>query len=295
MTKNKREINIKGTIVNFFSEKDEDFICLTDMAKFKTYDSGIVISNWLTTKYTVQFMGAWEQLYNPNFNLMEYHKIKNEVGTNGYIISSSMWISKTNAIGIRSSAGRYGGTFAHKDIAFEFATWLSPEFKLYLIKEFQRLKNEENERLSLGWNVKRILTKINYRIHTDAIRDYIIPERISKIQENNIYANEADVLNVALFGMTAKEWKGKNKNKDGNVRDYADVVQLVCLANLESMNAMLIKREVEQKERLQILNETAIDQMKSLFGNKGIKRLEEKTGDILSPFGINRSTRKSAK
>lgn len=180
MAKNKKAINIKGIAVNIFSEKDSDFICLTDMAKFKSYDSGIVISNWLTTKYTVQFMGAWEQLYNPKFNLMEYHKIRNEAGTNGFIVSSSMWINKTNAIGIRSSAGRYGGTFAHKDIAFEFATWLSPEFKLYLIKEFQRLKTEENQRLSLGWDTKRMLTKINYRIHTDAIKTCLIPARISQ-------------------------------------------------------------------------------------------------------------------
>ena len=274
MSKNKREINIKGTIVTFFSEKDDDFICLTDMAKFKTYDSGIVISNWLTTKYTVQFMGAWEQLHNPKFNLMEYHKIKNEVGTNGFIVSSSMWINKTNAIGIRSSAGRYGGTYAHKDIAFEFGTWLSPEFKLYLIKEFQRLKIEENERLALGWDTKRMLTKINYRIHTDAIKDYIIPKRISKFQENNIYANEADVLNMALFGMTAKDWRDKNPKLAGNIRDYADVTQLVCLANLENLNAEYIRAGFPQKERLIKLNESAISQMKSLAGNPSLKKLK---------------------
>jgi len=276
MAKNKKVINIKGTVVGFFSEKNNDFICLTDMAKFKAYDSGIVISNWLTTKYTVQFMGAWEQLHNPNFNLMEYHKIKNEVGTNGFIISSSMWIKKTNAIGIRSSAGRYGGTFAHKDIAFEFATWLSPEFKLYLIKEFQRLKNEENERLTLGWDTKRMLTKINYRIHTDAIKAHIMPSRISKAQENNIYASEADVLNVALFGITAKDWRNKNSKLVGNIRDYADVTQLVCLANLENLNAEYIRAGLSQRERLIKLNESAIMQMKSLMGNAGIKKLENK-------------------
>src|SRR3989339_1461779 len=205
--KNKKIITGKGLQISIITKNKEDYISLTDMAKVKAYDSGVVISNWLTTKYTLQFMGAWEQLHNPHFNLIEYHKIKNEVGTNGFIVSSSMWIKQTNAIGIRSSAGRYGGTFAHKDIAFEFATWLSPEFKLYLIKEFQRLKADENERLILGWDVKRMLTKINYRIHTDAIREYIIPARISATQVNTIYANEADVLNKALFSMTAKEWR----------------------------------------------------------------------------------------
>lgn len=274
MTKNKRELNVKGTIVTFFSERDNDFICLTDMAKFKAYDSGVVISNWLTTKYTVQFMGAWEQLHNPNFNLMEYHKIKNEVGSNGFIISSSMWINKTSAIGIKSSAGRYGGTYAHKDIAFEFATWLSPEFKLYLIKEFQRLKIEENERLALGWDAKRILTKINYRIHTDAIRTHLIPKRVSKVQENNIYASEADVLNTALFGMTAKDWRNKNPKLAGNIRDYADVAQLVCLANLENLNAEYIRAELSQKERLIKLNESAIIQMQSLAENPSLKKLK---------------------
>ncbi len=272
--KNKKEINIKGVVVSFFSEKENDFVCLTDMAKFKAYDSGIVISNWLTTKYTVHFLGAWEQLYNQNFNLMEYHKIKNEVGTNGFIVSSSMWIKKTNAIGIRSSAGRYGGTYAHKDIAFEFATWLSPEFKLYLIKEFQRLKIEENERLFLGWDAKRMLTKINYRIHTDAIREHIIPKQISKVQESKIYANEADVLNIALFGMTAKEWRAKNPKLAGNLRDYAEVTQLVCLANLENLNAEYIRAGIVQKARLFKLNESAISQMKSLIDNPSLKKLK---------------------
>lgn len=272
--KNKKQINIKGTIVTFFSEKDDDFICLTDMAKFKTYDSGIVISNWLTTKYTVQFMGAWEQMHNPEFNLMEYHKIKNDVGTNGFIISSSMWIKNTNAIGIRSSAGRYGGTYAHKDIAFEFATWLSPEFKLYLIKEFQRLKSDENERLALGWDAKRILARVNYKVHTDAVKENLIPPEIFKKQADIIYATEADVLNVALFGKTAKDWREKNPGKKGNMRDYSDVTQLVCLAGLESLNAEFIRQKISQSERLRRLNEIAIIQMKSLLGNTEIKRLK---------------------
>jgi len=273
MKKTKR-INVKGLEIVTFQSNEEDYISLTDMAKVKTYDSGVVISNWLTTKYTVQFMGAWEQLHNPSFNLIEFHKIKNEVGTNGFIVSSSMWIKNTGAIGIRSSAGRYGGTFAHKDIAFEFATWLSPEFKLYLIKEFQRLKEDENRRLEIGWDVKRTLTKLNYRIHTDAIRDYLIPPQITKQEKTIIYANEADVLNVALFGMTAKDWRDKNPKLDGNIRDYADVTQLVCLANLENLNAEFIRAGLSQPERLLKLNASAITQMKSLLGNPGVKKLK---------------------
>jgi hypothetical protein len=246
------------------------------MAKYKTYDSGVVISNWLTTKYTLQFMGAWEQLHNPDFNLMEFNRIKNEAGSNGFIVSSSMWIKQTKAIGIRSSPGRYGGTFAHKDIAFEFATWLSPEFKLYLIKEFQRLKIEENERLALGWDTKRMLTKINYRIHTDAIKTHLIPVKISGVQTSVVYANEADILNKSLFNMTAKEWRDMNPKLEGNIRDYADVAQLVCLANLENLNAEFIRAGLSQKDRLLRLNESAIIQMKSLVGNAGVKKLEKR-------------------
>lgn len=272
MTKNKK-IYVKGLEIVTFQKNEEDYISLTDMAKVKAYDSGVVISNWLTTKYTVQFMGAWEQLHNPHFNLIEFHKIKNEVGTNGFIVSSSMWIKNTRAIGIRSSAGRYGGTFAHKDIAFEFATWLSPEFKLYLIKEFQRLKEDESKRLEIGWDVRRTLTKLNYRIHTDAIKEYLIPPSLSKKGETIVYANEADVLNVALFGMTAKDWRDKNPKLDGNIRDYADVAQLVCLANLENLNAEFIRAGLSQPERLLKLNTSAITQMKSLLGNPSVKKL----------------------
>ena len=213
-------------------------------------------------------------MHNPNFNLIEFHKIKNEAGTNGFIVSSSMWIRQTNAIGIKSSAGRYGGTFAHKDIAFEFATWLSPEFKLYLIKEFQRLKIEESEKLRLGWDVKRTLAKVNYKIHTDAVKAHLIPPRLSKQSANIIYANEADVLNMALFGKTAKDWRDKNSKKDGNIRDYADVTQLVVLANLEGINAELIRRSLAQNERLTQLNQIAIIQMQSLIGNASIKKLK---------------------
>ena len=258
------------------AERENDYISLTDIARFKDSEAtGIIIANWLSTKYTIQFIGAWERLHNPIFNVMEFHNIKNEAGSNGFILSSSRWIKKTNAIGIRSSAGRYGGgTFAHKDIAFEFATWISPEFKLYLIKEFQRLKIEENERLTLGWDARRMLTKINYKIHTDAIKEnIIIPQKLALKDATMTYANEADVLNVALFGMTAKAWKDTNKKKEGNMRDYADVTQLVCLANLESLNAEFIRMGMTQKERLLKLNETAIKQMKSLSTNKSVQKL----------------------
>jgi len=265
------------TIAVKISKEGDDYISLTDMAKFKSAEStGIVIANWLSTKYTIQFMGSWEQMYNPGFNVMEFHNIKNEAGSNGFILSSSSWVKKTNAVGIRSSAGRYGGTFAHKDIAFEFATWLSPEFKLYLIKEFQRLKEEENKKLMLGWDAKRMLTKINYKIHTDAIREKIIlPQKLSSKDANITYANEADVLNKALFGMTAREWRDKNSKLEGNVRDYSDVYQLVILANLENMNAEYIKEGLLQKARLLKLNASAITQMKSLLGNVNIKKLED--------------------
>jgi len=274
MKKSTIKINDRAISVKL-SQDNNDFISLTDMARFKdTLSTGIVIVNWLTTRYTIEFMGSWEQMYNPNFNVMEFHNIRNEVGSNGFIVSAKRWIEKTNAIGIRSSSGRYGGTFAHKDIAFEFATWLSSQFKLYLIKEFQRLKVEENLRLTLGWDAKRMLTKINYKIHTDAIKETIVlPQKLSQTDATNVYANEADVLNVALFGMTAKAWKDQNKNKEGNMRDYSDVYQLVCLANLESLNAEFIRMGMSQQERLLKLNETAIIQMKSLLMNLSVKKL----------------------
>ena len=275
----KQKINIRGIQIVTVKRNNEDYISLTDMAKFKSYDSGIVIANWLSTKYTIQFMGAWEKLHNPNFNLMEFNKIKNEAGSNGFIVSSSFWIKQTKAIGITSSAGRYGGTFAHKDIAFEFATWLSPEFKLFLIKEFQRLKEEENQRLALGWDIKRTLARVNYKIHTDAVRDHLIPPNLSKTQINIVYANEADVLNMALFGTTAKSWRDKNSGKDGNIRDYSDVTQLVVLANLEGINAELIRQGLSQSERLIKLNGIAISQMRSLLDNPALKKLTEKGGN----------------
>ncbi|MBP9770793.1 KilA-N domain-containing protein [Candidatus Gracilibacteria bacterium] len=270
----KQKIIVKGIEIIISNQSDQDYISLTDMAKYKTYDSGVVIANWLTTKYSVQFMGAWEKLHNPDFNLMEFHKIKNEVGTNGFIVSSSMWIKSTNAIGIRSSTGRYGGTFAHKDIAFEFATWLSPEFKLYLIKEFQRLKEDENNRLSLGWNIKRELAKVNYKIHTDAIKQNLIPLKIENVPGKFIYATEADLLNKALFNVTAKSWRDKNSGKNGNIRDYATIEQLVVLSNLESLNAEFIKFGIEPEQRLLKLNQIAIYQMTSILGHPALKKLK---------------------
>lgn len=272
----KRRINIENKVITVSLAKDEnDYISLTDIARFKDVEAtGIVIANWLSTKYTIQFIGAWEQLHNPDFNVMEFHNIRNEAGSNGFILSSSRWIKKTNALGIRSATGRYGGTFAHKDIAFEFATWVSPEFKLYLIKEFQRLKVEETERLALGWDAKRALTKINYRIHTDSIKENIVlPQTLSQRDANIVYASEADVLNKALFGMTALEWKRKNKGKAGNMRDYSDVYQLICLANLETLNSEFIKMDMDQSERLLKLNAIAISQMKSLQANHTVKKL----------------------
>lgn len=276
MKKKKIEIGNQLITVNL-SEKENDYISLTDIARFKNVsDPRFAIQNWMKTRYTVDFLGIWEQIHNKNFNRVEFDTFKNEAGTNAFVLTPQKWIQKTKAIGIISKSGRYGGgTFAHKDIAFEFATWISPEFKLYLIKEFQRLKVEENEKLALGWNAKRMLTKINYKIHTDAIKENIIlPQKLSSQEANITYANEADVLNVALFGKTAKQWKNQNKNKIGNMRDYADVTQLVCLANLEGLNAEFIKMGMTQKERLLKLNESAISQMRSLMNYSGIKKLK---------------------
>ncbi|MFA6285547.1 MAG: KilA-N domain-containing protein [Parcubacteria group bacterium] len=273
----KRKINVKNTEIVLFQKNQVDYISLTDIARYKNAESPAdVVKNWTRSKSTIEFLGLWEKLNNPNFKLVEFDGFKNEAGSNAFVLSPQKWIEKTNAIGIISKSGRYGGTYAHKDIAFEFASWISAEFKLYLIKEFQRLKEEENERKSLGWDLKRNLAKINYKIHTDAIKENLIPAKISKNQENMIYANEADVLNVALFGMTAKDWRDKNPEKEGNIRDYSLVEQLVCLSNLESMNALFIKQGTTQKQRLQALNEIAIDQMKTLLGqgNSSVKKLK---------------------
>jgi hypothetical protein len=269
----KSTINVQGTAISILNQNENDFISLTDMVK--NFDGGsALIENWLKNKDTVLFLGVWEQINNPAFNSPEFEGIKNEAGRNSFYLSVKKWIETTNAIGLLASAGRYGGTYAHKDIAFEFGSWLSPEFKLYLIKEFQRLKEDENRRLSLEWNLHRTLSKINYRIHTDAIKNHIVPEQLSPKQAAVIYANEADVLNMALFGKTAQEWRGQNPDILGNIRDEATIEQLLVLANIESMNAEFIKMEMPQNQRLIKLNQIAITQLKSLVGNKNIKKLK---------------------
>mgnify|MGYP001613554756 CR=1 FL=1 len=272
MVKSKKIIVQGSQISIILSDVNEDFISLTDMLKAK--DGDFFISDWLRNRNTVEFLGIWEKLHNPNFNYGEFATIKSQAGLNNYKISVKEWVKKTQAIGLRATAGRYGGTYAHKDIAFEFGMWISPEFKIYLIKEFQRLKNEESERLRSGWDIKRTLAKINYRIHTDAIKAQLIPLQLTKQAANIVYATEADVLNMALFGKTAKEWRDKNSDKDGNIRDYADVTQLVVLANLEGINAEFIRRGLPQSERLTQLNQIAITQMQSLVENASIKKLK---------------------
>ena len=271
----KDTINVQGTEIVLLSHRKDDYISLTDMARFKNAEAtGLVIAHWLSTRYTVDFLGIWERMNNPDFNVTEFGNIRNETGTNGFILSSKQWIEKTNAIGIIAKPGRYGsGTFAHKDIAFEFASWLSPEFKYLLIIEFQRLKEDETHRLSLEWNLQRTLSKINYRIHTDAIKEHIIPNIVTKEQISFTYAEEADLLNVALFGMTAKQWRDVNPDSKGNIRDYATLEQLVVLSNMESINALLIRQELPQNERLVQLNNVAITQMRSLVENKKMKLL----------------------
>ncbi len=267
-----KKIVVQGSQISIILRQgDEDFISLTDMLKAK--DGNFFISDWLRNRNTVEFLGIWEKVHNPNFNYGEFAIIKSQAGLNSYKLSVKDWVEKTNAIGLRATTGRYGGTYANKDIAFEFGMWISPEFKIYLIKEFQRLKNEENEKFHLGWDIKRQLTKINYKIHTDAIQTHLIPLELNKQATNIVYASEADVLNVALFGKTAKDWRSTNSKKDGNIRDYADVTQLVILANLEGINAELIKQKMSQSDRLSMLNQIAISQMKSLVGNSSIKKL----------------------
>lgn len=271
----KAELTIQGTTISLFSQEENDFISLTDIARYKNAkEPKDIVKNWLRSKATIEFLGLWEKINNLSFKGVEFDSFKNEAGSNTFVLSPSKWIEKTNAIGIVSKVGKGGGTYAHKDIAFEFATWVSPEFKLYLIKEFQRLKEEENGRKSLDWNAKRILAKVNYRVHTDAVKYNLIPAKVSKKQEGFIYADEGDVLNVALYGITAKQWREANPNKKGNIRDHSNVTQLVCLAGLESINAEFIRQGLPQNERLKKLNEIAIIQMKSLIGNSSIKKLE---------------------
>lgn len=267
-----KKILVQGRNIGIISQtRDKDLISLTDMLKAK--DGDFFISDWLRNRNTVEFLGIWERLNNPNFNYGEFTLIKNQSGLNNYKISVKEWVRKTNAIGLKATAGRYGGTYAHKDIAFEFGMWISPEFKIYLIKEFQRFKEEENQRLASGWDVKRLLAKINYKIHTDAINAHLIPRDISRKKINIVYATEADMLNVALFGKTAKDWRDENPTKNGNIRDYADVIQLVVLANLEGINAVLIRQKLPQIDRLLQLNQIAIIQIRSLLKNNSFKEL----------------------
>lgn len=261
MSKRSKKINVDGSEITIISTKKQDYISLTDMVR--EIENGLVlIEKWLRNKNTIEFLGIWEEIYNANFNSPEFEGIKNQAGLNRFTLSVKQWIKSTNAIGIIAKAGRYGGTYAHKDIAFEFASWISPKFKIYLIKEFQRLKEEEEKQL--GWDIKRNLTKINYLIHTDAIKENLIPKSLKDNEIRFVYASEADVLNMALFGKTAKQWRDENPNEKGNIRDFANVSQLVCLVNLENLNAHFIKENISQDKRLQKLNEVAIEQMKVL-------------------------------
>ncbi|MBA3016698.1 MAG: KilA-N domain-containing protein [Proteobacteria bacterium] len=272
----KRKVNVRGTEIVIFSKEKEDYISLSDIARYKDSErSDYILQNWMRNRSTIEFIGLWEQIHNPNFNSIEFDGFKNEAGSNSFTLTPKKWITATNAIGIISKAGRYGGTYAHQDIAFEFASWISAEFKLYLLKEFQRLKQIEVEQKQLEWNVSRTLAKVNYLIHTDAIKENLIPENISKSKRKFVYADEADLLNIALFGKTAKEWREKYPVLRGNIRDYATLEQLVVLSNMESYNSELIKMQIPSDERLKKLNKIAIDQMKVLIANRSIKKLKE--------------------
>jgi len=268
------KISVSNTEITIIQQNNEDYISLTDMAGYKdNLEARIVVSNWMSTHFTVDFLAVWEQVNNPNFNRMGFHTVRNSEGR--LFLTPKRWVEMTNAIGIFSKSGRYGGgIFAHKDIAFEFGTWLSAEFKYFLIREFQRLKDEENDRLKLEWNLQRTLAKVNYHIHTGAIKENLIPKEITKQQASFVYANEADLLNVALFGITAKEWREINPDQKGNIRDYATLEQLVVLSNMESINALLIQQGLTQTDRLVQLNKVAITQMKSLTESKAMKKLK---------------------
>lgn len=254
---------------------EDDYISLTDIAKHRNPEfPADVVKNWMRLRSTLEFLGLWEELNNPNFNMVDFDQFKNDAGSNAFVMSPQKWIKSTNAIGLISKSGRYGGgTFAHKDIAFEFASWLSPEFKLYIIKDYQRLKEDEGHRLALDWNVKRILVSANYKIHTDAIKENLIPPELSKQQQGYVYADEADLLNVVLFGKTAKQWRSENPGVKGNIRDYATIEQLLVLTNLENLNAYLVKQGIPQSERMRKLRDTVVYQLKTLAGSKGAREL----------------------
>ena len=254
------KITIKDTEITVIQVKNEDYICLTDMIKVK--DGDFFVTDWLRNRNTLEYLGIWEQVNNPAFNYGEFAPIKSKSGLNNFKISVKEFAERTNAIGLQAKAGRYGGTYAHKDIAFEFAMWISPEFKIYMVREFQRLKEEEQK--LLGWSAKRELAKLNYHIHTDAIKQNLIPQELSPAQTSIVYANEADVLNIAMFGITAKQWRDANPDLKGNIRDYANINELICLSNMENLNAVFINENMPQNERLIKLNQIAIQQMKIL-------------------------------
>lgn len=274
MAKNKK-IEVNGTEITIFQSESSDYISLTDIARYKdSSNTDDIIKNWLRNRNTIELLGFWEQMYNPDFKPVEFDGFRKQAGLNSFVLTPKRWIETTNAIGIVSKSGRYGGTFAHKDIAFEFASWISIEFKLYIIKEFQRLKESESDRLKLEWSFQRTLAKVNYHIHTNAIKQNLIPTALDKTKINFVYANEADLLNVALFGQTAKQWRTENPNLEGNIRDAATIEQLVVLSNLESLNSVFIHQGQSQSERLIQLNTIAITQMKALVNNKQIKNLK---------------------
>ncbi len=273
----KETIHAKGIEISIYSEDfKNEFISLTDIARYKSDEPFIVINNWMRGKDTIDFLGLWEQLQNPNFKPIEFDRFRKEAGYNAFTLSPKKWIDHTNAIGIISKSGRYGGTFAHSDIAFEFASWISAEFKLYIIKDYKRLKNDESSRLSLNWNLHREISKLNYRIHTDAIKENLLPPELTHNQIAITYANEADVLNIALFGRTSKQWREDHIGLKGNMRDYASLNQLLVLANMESYNAILIEQGMSQAERLLLLNKLAIRQLKAIeeIGTKEINKLK---------------------
>lgn len=276
---NKRSININGSEIVILHKRNDDYISLTDMARYKNAEAtGVVISHWLSTRFAIDFLGIFERLNNPEFNITEFSNIRNQAGTNGFVLTVKQWVERTNAIGITSTAGRYGGTYAHRDIAMEFASWLSPEFKYYMVRELQRLKSDENDRLKLNWTLQRTLSKINYRIHTDAIKETLLPPEITAERASCKYATEADILNVALFGLTAREWREQNPEAEGNIRDHATLEQLVVLSNMESLNSVLIRQGLSSSDRLKQLNQIAITQMRSLIDNPNLRQLRNFPG-----------------
>lgn len=275
----KQTIHINGSDIVVLKQNTDDYISLTDMAKYKNAEAtGIVISHWLSTRYALDYLGIFERLNNPNFNVTEFGNIRNEAGSNGFVLTVKQWVERTGAIGIISTPGRYGGTYAHRDIALEFASWLSAELKYYMVRELQRLKADENDRLQLNWTLQRTLSKINYRIHTDAIKDVLLPPEVTREQANFKYASEADLLNVALFGKTAREWRDTHPEDKGNIRDNATLEQLVVLSNLESINSVLIRQGISTSVRLTQLNQIARTQMQSLLDNAAMKQLRELPG-----------------